>query len=295
MLFTIVTPAYNSEKYIGNTIDSVLQQEGHFAIEYFIYDAQSTDTTLEIVRQYQKQLASGTLRPRCQSLKIHFVSEPDVGMYDAINKGFGRGQGDIYAWINADDIYLPGAFQKMAEIFTQHSEVQWCKGITSYIDQNSVRILKGRCFLYYQKWIAMGLYGTELPFVQQDSVFWRADLWRKAAPIDTCLKLAGDFWLWTQFAKFAKLYSVNSEVSCFRRTPGQLSSNIEQYRAECAPFVRANAKLREKTRRFLKFETRLPRWLRPMVYLCIFRHIPGPLLRYRDNGYVRSFWPYYEW
>jgi len=231
MKFSIVTPVLNGEKYIAETILSVFSQKGDFEIEYIIVDGGSTDRTVEIISSFQKLLESRLFPMQCKNITLSYVSEKDSGMYAAINKGFSMATGDIYAWINADDLYLPGAFSLLSRIFQAFPGVKWVKGITSYIDAIS-RITKGKCLIYNQEWLKDGVYGRELYFVQQDSNFWRAGLWKTIGGIPPQWKLAGDYWLWTAFSRETPLYSINANVSCFRRTKNQLSSDMLAYNHE---------------------------------------------------------------
>jgi glycosyltransferase involved in cell wall biosynthesis len=96
---SIVMPSYNQVKFIENSILSILNQEYH-SIELIIVDGGSTDGTTDIIKKYEKHIA-------------YWVSEKDEGQSDALNKGFEKCTGEIYGWLNADDVYLPYTFQKM--------------------------------------------------------------------------------------------------------------------------------------------------------------------------------------
>lgn len=212
---TIVTPCYNSERYLEETILSVLAQD-YDNLEYIIIDGGSTDGTVEIIRKYEQHLAC-------------WASEPDKGMYDAINKGFSKATGEIYAWINSDDTYLPGAFHVMVEAFLRYPEWRWFTGASSYVDELGDIVHVGDLQLYQRSNLEKGYHGLLLPFVQQNCCFWRAGLWREVRPIPADFKYAGDYWLWLQFAKHAELVSLNLPVASFRRHGSQLSLNLKLY------------------------------------------------------------------
>ena len=119
---SVVTVCYNMAQYIEATIKSVLSQ-GYPNLEYIIIDGGSTDGTQQIIEKYQDQLA-------------YYVSEPDNGMYDAINKGFLKATGDIIAWINADDIYMPWTLHTINDVFTCFPETKWLGGKYAFLNEN---------------------------------------------------------------------------------------------------------------------------------------------------------------
>lgn len=231
MKFSIVTPVYNGERYIAKTIESVLSQEGDFEIEYIVKDGSSSDDTLKILKKYDNLLKESKFAVKCGGISFKWTSEKDNGMYDAINKGFSEATGNIFAWINSDDFYLPGAFSKISLVFDVYPKIMWLKGITSILDNE--KLTNQSCWLFNQNWIEKGMYGRFLYFINQDSVFWKKELWQKAGPIKLGLKLSGDYYLWTNMAKYSPLLSLNSEVSCYRRLKESLGqSNMEKYRKE---------------------------------------------------------------
>lgn len=229
---TIVTPSFNSSKYISETIESVINQRGNFDIEYILVDGKSTDGTIDIIKKYKNLLDKGLWNIKCANISMKVICEKDKGVYDAINKGFNIATGDIFAYINSDDIYLPGAFLSVIKILNKNKKIEWIKGITSYINENSTIVKAGDLNLYNRNWIKKGIYGRELYFIQQDSTFWRSCLWNTAGPIDSNLKYAGDYYLWVNFAKHTTLFSFKAYVSCFRKRPGQLSEQVKLYKEE---------------------------------------------------------------
>jgi carbamoyltransferase len=113
---SIVTPSFNQGQFIEETIRSVLDQN-YPDLEYLVIDGGSTDQTIDIIRKYETQLS-------------HWESEKDRGQVHAINKGLTRATGDIFAFVNSDDIYLPGTFATVAKYFDEHPSAEWICGDT---------------------------------------------------------------------------------------------------------------------------------------------------------------------
>jgi glycosyltransferase involved in cell wall biosynthesis len=227
---SVVTPCYNAEKYIEETIESVLSQRGDFEIEYLIMDGGSTDRTLDIIKKYAGWIEPGSFPVKCNKATFTYTSEKDEGMYDALAKGFRCVTGDIVAYVNSDDFYLPNAFSTVTEIFGKHPEVEWLTGmITSYNDRGQI-IDCLLPFRFDRTFIQKGLCGTILPFIQQETTFWKRrlvndlnlDLLKK-------YKFAGDFYMWDTFAKSTNLYIIHSCLGGFRSRAGQVSEQRDKY------------------------------------------------------------------
>lgn len=218
---SVVTVCYNMAQYIETTIKSVLSQD-YPNLEYIIIDGGSTDGTQQIIEKYKDKLA-------------YYVSEPDKGMYDAINKGFIKATGDIIAWINADDVYMPWTLQTVNDAFEKYPETQWLGGKYAFLNENgtlaqifpqtSVRdqtdIANG--------WCREGVLGP----LQQESMFWRKELYATVGGLDTSYRYAGDFELWTRFAKYASLTKIDLPLAAFRKRTTSLSkAGKEKYDSE---------------------------------------------------------------
>jgi glycosyltransferase involved in cell wall biosynthesis len=289
MKFSIVTPTYNSDKFLSETIQSVISQKGDFTIEYIIVDNDSQDDTIKTVRKYQRMLENSDCRIHCKGVEIKYFQEKDSGMYDAINKGFSRAAGDVYAWINSDDVYLPGAFGIIARSFESYPEVKWIKGITSYINEFSTLYEVGPCYLYDQDWLRNGVYGREAYFVQQDSVFWRAALWSAAGGIDTRFRRAGDYSLWIKFSKHAPLHSLKAYISCFRKVKGQLSQDVDAYRKECALIsdAKGNTLPRNRIKLFFLIANRVRSpYVQKILYRIFFRKQKFAVIDVQNDGKI---------
>jgi glycosyltransferase involved in cell wall biosynthesis len=118
---TIVTPSFNQAEYLEETILSVINQR-YENLEYIVVDGGSTDGSLEIISRYSSALA-------------WWISEPDNGQVEAINKGMARATGEICAYLNSDDLYLPGALSLVAEYFENHPDCQWLCGDTIFFGE----------------------------------------------------------------------------------------------------------------------------------------------------------------
>ena len=119
---TVVTPSFNQGRFLETCIRSVLEQE-YPHVEYIIIDGGSTDNSVSIIKKYASRLA-------------YWVSEPDAGQSEAINKGWSHATGDLVAWLNADDFYLPGAFQAVAAAYRQHPDASFYFGDGFRVDES---------------------------------------------------------------------------------------------------------------------------------------------------------------
>lgn len=171
---SIITPSFRQADYIGRTIDSVLDQN-YPNLEYFVQDGGSKDGTVDVLKRYGKRLAG-------------WESRPDEGQSQAINLGFARTTGEIMAWLNSDDILLPGALHTVVEYFNRHPDVDVLYGNRVLVDENDQQI--GR-------WIIPG-HNSEIlswaDYVPQETMFWRRRLWEKVGGrVDESFRFAMDW------------------------------------------------------------------------------------------------------
>lgn len=139
--FSIVTPSYNQGKFIGETIESVLSQEGDFSIEYLIMDGGSTDDSVEIIKKYDNLLKEGRWPVRCRGIEYAWVSEKDEGQVDAIEKGLDAARGDIFGWLNSDDVYSHGrVFETVLKEFIKDPELSVVTGDGLFIDHEGRKL-----------------------------------------------------------------------------------------------------------------------------------------------------------
>jgi len=196
-LVTIVTPSFNQEKFLERTIQSVLNQN-YPEIEYIIMDGGSTDASVEIIRKYADRIS-------------YWESEIDKGQTDAINKGFDHANGAIFAWINSDDTYEPGAIQKAVSYLSTHPDIGLVYGDCNFIDSEN-RII-GR---FNTKQTNYQRLKNGFVHIPQQSSFWRAELWHQVKPLDASIYFAMDYDLWLRLAKISKIKYFPELLANFR-------------------------------------------------------------------------------
>lgn len=222
---SIVTPSYNQGRFIEATIQSVLSQ-GYPNLEYIIVDGGSTDASVEIIRRYEKDLA-------------YWVSEKDDGAADAIAKGFRRSTGDILAYLNSDDLYLPGTLHAVATSFQQgRSDVVY--GNTRWIDAGGNPIGERRQTPFTAAGYLYG--GFDL---QQPAVFWNRQAYEKCGGIDPTYLFTFDTELFVRFVNQGSRFThVRRFFASFRIHERSKSSNeadrcereLERLRTQHLPY-----------------------------------------------------------
>lgn len=180
---SVITPTYNQAAFIERTITSVLNQN-YPNLEYIIVDGQSTDDTDKIVRKYQKALT--------------YISEPDGGQSEAINKGLRKATGDIVTFLNSDDTYEPGALRTVATYFSEHPGTQWLYGKCRIIDEHDHEVR--RPITSYKNMLLKNYSYNKLlaeNYISQPATFWRREVHAEVGYFDEenhwCMDY--DFWL----------------------------------------------------------------------------------------------------
>lgn len=186
----IVTPSYRHGRFIAETLQSVVAQN-YPALQYFVQDGGSGDETTDILRQWSSHLAG-------------WQSAPDNGQSNAINLGFARVSGDVMAYLNSDDLLLPGALDCVAGYFAAHPDIDVVYGNRILIDEDGSEI--GR-------WVLPGHDDNAMrwaDYVPQETLFWRRSIWeRSGGRIDESFRFAMDWDLLMRFrdagARFAHI------------------------------------------------------------------------------------------
>jgi GT2 family glycosyltransferase len=199
---SIVTPSFNQAPFIEHTIRSVLDQ-GYPHLEYQVMDGGSTDGTIDILRRYDD--------------KLRWVSERDGGQTAAINEGFRRTKGDVIAWINSDDVYVPGAFHHIGEVFATRPDVQWICGRCPIMDAEG-RSHRSWVTTYKEYFLHRYSYRRLLVenFISQPAVFFRRSLFDRVGGLDEAYHYAMDYDLWLRFGRESAPYISQRELARFR-------------------------------------------------------------------------------
>ena len=205
---SVVTPSYNQGKFIEATIRSVLDQ-GYPNLEYIIIDGGSNDESVDVIRRYEKRLA-------------YWVSERDKGAADAISKAFAKATGEIFAYLNSDDLYLPGALQAIADAM-RNPAVDVAFGNMYWMDADGRTIGERRQTRFIKMGYLFG--GSDL---MQPTTFWRKELYNRCGGIDASYRFTFDTDLFFRFALAgARFERVNRFLASFRIHPQSKSSNDE--------------------------------------------------------------------
>jgi glycosyltransferase involved in cell wall biosynthesis len=198
-LVSVVTPSYNQGRYIEETIQSVLNQD-YFRIEHIVVDGGSTDETLSVLKKYPH---------------LKWVSEPDRGQSHAINKGFQIAKGEIAAWLNSDDTYLPGAVTAAVEALDRSKGRYIVMGQCPFIDEegNPTGIFHPSSYRSRMKLIKIwkGLYS-----IPQPAVFFCRELIDELGGLDESLYFAMDYELWLRFSKKYRFIPINKPLATYR-------------------------------------------------------------------------------
>ncbi len=200
---SIVIPSYNQGIFIEETIRSILDQN-YPNLELIVMDGGSTDQTVSILKKY--------------SSRISWRSEKDKGQTDAINKGMATATGEILAYLNSDDAYLPNTLFTVAEYFQSHVEAKWLTGdyfiidaqgkkIQSYV-ANYKRLLRAFCPTFAVLSVAN--------YIIQPSTFWRSGVQEEIGPFDESLRYCMDFDYWMRLIQKYPLHVLEQHFSLFR-------------------------------------------------------------------------------
>lgn len=196
-LVTIVTPSYNQARYLERTILSVLNQD-YPNLEYIVIDGGSTDGSVDIIKKYEHKIS-------------YWVSEPDRGQSHAINKGFQKATGQIFNWLNSDDILMPSATTIAVHYLVNNPEYGLVYGDRLVIDEKDqvlacVELPSFSRFFYKFN-----------PWLPQETCFFRRELWSKVNGLDETLHYCMDANLWLRFLQYTTFLHIPFFTGAWRQ------------------------------------------------------------------------------
>jgi len=199
-LVSIITPSYNQAAYLEETIQSVFSQTG-VELEYFVIDGGSSDGSVEIIQRYSHRLTG-------------WISEPDNGQAEAINKGFSRATGKYIAWLNSDDLYLPNAVSQAVSALEANPELGLIYGDAISIDPQGAVLNP----LNFSDWGLGDLLGFRI--ICQPAVFMRRSILTQAGYLDPSYHYMLDHQLWLRMARLAPIRHLPHTLAAARQHPG---------------------------------------------------------------------------
>lgn len=215
---SIVTISFNQAEFIERTMLSVLEQD-YPNVEYIVVDPGSKDGSRDIIERYRSRLSKVILRP-------------DAGPADGLNNGFAEASGDVFGFLNADDVLLPGSLRRVADFFDQHPDCDLLLGNGNVIDghENVIRHVTTRRFSV-RRYLHDGV-----RFIQQ-STFFRREAFKKLGGFNVSNRTCWDGELFVGMMKEgAVVQYIDADLASFRIHPASISGSgrvLEAYRKDC--------------------------------------------------------------
>jgi glycosyltransferase involved in cell wall biosynthesis len=199
-LVSVITPSFNQAAFLRQTLHSVLDQD-YREFEYLVVDGGSSDGSVEIIKEHSDRLA-------------WWISESDSGQAEAINKGFARAKGEITAWLNSDDYYLPGALRAATQAFEAHPDAVLVYGNVQSVDEAGHIINQQRfrqCSL--EDLLCFRIIGQPAAFMRRRAV-------QAVGSLNTGFNLLLDHQLWIRLARIGRIVHVDQTWAAARYHPG---------------------------------------------------------------------------
>jgi len=211
---SVITPSFNQGHFLRQTIESVLTQKGDFELEYIVMDGGSTDNSVEVLKSFDG--------------RVQWTSQKDAGQTAAINEGFRRASGQIVAWLNSDDLYLPGTLQCVAEKFGAQPDGQWLIGGFEMIDEagRPIRRLHSTYKNFLIRHYSYRLLLTE-NVCPQPSVFFKKSTLDVVGYLSEGEYLVMDYDYWLRLGARYEPIIVDRPLSLFRFHSGSKTQNSQ--------------------------------------------------------------------
>ena len=250
MKISLVTISFNQAHYLEQAIRSVLDQD-YSDLEYIVVDPGSTDGSRDLIARYSDRIA-------------HVVLEPDKGPADGLNKGFARASGEIFGYLNSDDVLLPGALARVAAAFQAYPDADLVYGHGYVIGADGEVVTRCRSDRFN---LRRSAYGNSV--IMQQAAFWRREAFTSVNGFNAANRLSWDGEFWIDLALAGRRFvRMNEYWACFRTHDASITHNFHGGSGE-SPFAREQRRLFEKvmgrvrtgTDTMAALETRVEKWL----------------------------------
>ena len=208
-LVSVIIPTRNSEKFLEMTIKSIINQN-YKKIELIIVDGLSSDGTHEIIERYRKYVNI-------------YVCEKDNSMYEAVNKGMRLASGNIFCYINSDDLLEKDAIEKIVGIFISNLDIDLIYGDLHHINEVGVILFTKK----YPKFNLKRFINSSYSTIGQPASFWRAELFKKLKGFNESYKMASDFDFYIRAGISGKIVYINSVLASHRLHKNSLTNTSE--------------------------------------------------------------------
>jgi glycosyltransferase involved in cell wall biosynthesis len=201
---SIITPSLNGGAYLQHSLSSILSQKGDFDLQCLVIDGGSTDATLPLLQSIK-------------DARLEWISQPDRGQTNAINKGLAMAKGDIVAWLNTDDLYAPGALATVAKAFEQSPSAQWLAGGCNIINREG-NIFRQNVTEFKNRRLRSFSFKSllRMNFISQPAVFWRRSFGSSIGELDESLYWTMDYDLWLRMAQRCPPLIIDQTFASFR-------------------------------------------------------------------------------
>lgn len=232
--FSIVIPTLNQADTLEHTLLSIINQD-YTNFEIIVMDGGSHDATSLIIEEYQHWIQ-------------HYCKGEDSGQSDAINKGFKLATGDVFAWINSDDYYLPSAFSRVFDVFKSRPSLDIVVGNGDIVTKDCRFLKRINAMLMEVRNLIRWSKGD---YIMQQSCFWTSKIWNRSGGVDESLKLLMDFDLWFRLAALGESQVLDETLAVMRYYPEVKTVSLKDHVKEELAYVFARNGQYEEVRKIV--------------------------------------------
>lgn len=204
---SVVVPSFNQGNFLPATLESIVNQ-GYPNLELIVMDGGSTDESVDVIRRYESKIS-------------YWQSQPDGGQTDALIQGFSRATGDIFCWINSDDLMLNNSMHHVARVLERNARLGAVYGDTIWVDRDG-KTLRHQREMGFNRFIWLHTYN----YIPGMSMYWRRSAYEQAGGLNGNFKLAMDADLWLRMSQVCEFGHVRAFWSAMRFYPEQKNRRL---------------------------------------------------------------------